>query len=59
MFSDLANPYGTAVFEKVAYPMPELQNKKLMRKVQRSLRIPRAPKPLSHHVKNFLLTYNG
>lgn len=56
MFNDLANPYGTAAFEKVAYPMPELHNPKLVRKAKRSLR---APKPISLRVKNFLLTYNG
>lgn len=56
MFTDLANPYGTAAFEKVAYPMPELHNSKLVRKVKRSLR---APKPLSATVRDFLLNYNG
>ena len=56
MFTDLANPFGTAAFEKVAYPMSELQNKKLVRQAKRSLR---APKPLSRTVRDFLLTYNG
>lgn len=47
---------GNAAFEKVAYPMPELKNPKLVRKVKRSLR---APMPPSQMLKKFLLTYNG
>lgn len=57
-FVGIDNPFGSAAFEPVAYPMPELQNKKLMREVKRSLRVPRAPKPLSRTIKNFLLTYD-
>lgn len=45
-----------AALAKVAWPMPELQNKKLVRKARRSLR---APQPPSKMLKNFLLTYNG
>lgn len=59
MFTDLANPFGTAAFEKVAYPMPELNNTKLVRKAKRSLPKHRAPKPPSHTIKSFLLNYNG
>lgn len=56
MFTDLANPFGSAAFEKVAYPMPELANKKLLQKAKRSLR---APKPPSAKLRDFLLNYNG
>lgn len=45
-----------AAHSKVAWPMPELQNKKLVRKVARNLA---NPQPLSKMLKNFLLTYNG
>lgn len=56
MFQDLANPFGTAAFEKVAYPMPELSNKKLVRQAKRSIR--RGPKKMpSQHLKHFLLTF--
>lgn len=58
MFTDLANPYGSAAFEKVAYPMPELANKRLMRKVGRQ--IARGPRRQpSQLVRDFLLNYNG
>jgi hypothetical protein len=56
MFQDFANPFGAAAFEPVAYPMIELQNKKLIRRVKRSLR--NGPKKMpSQHLKHFLLTY--
>lgn len=57
-FAGIDNPFGTAAFEPVVWPMPELQNKKLMREVKRSIRVSRAPKPPSQILKNFLLTYN-
>lgn len=58
MFIGMSGSFGTAAFDTVVYPMPELQNKKLVRKARRQFRVPRAPKPLSHTVKNFLLTYD-
>lgn len=59
MFADTSNAFGTAAFEQVVWPMPELSNKKLMREVRRSLKPLRAPKPPSQIVKNFLLNYNS
>lgn len=58
MFIGMSGNFGTAAFDTVVYPMPELSNKKLVRKVRRQIRAPRAPKPLSHTVKNFLLSYD-
>jgi hypothetical protein len=56
-FVGVDNPYGTApAFQTVVWPMPELQNKKLVRKARRSLRTVRAPRPPSHILRDFLLS---
>lgn len=56
MFQDLANPYGVAAFETVAYPMPDLHNQKALRKVKRAIRRGPRRQP-SQMLKHFLLTF--
>lgn len=57
-FIGLSGNFGTATFDTVVYPMPELSNEKLVRKARRQIRVPRTPKPLLQTLKNFLLTYD-
>lgn len=57
----IANPFGAAAFEKVAWPMPELQlfkQQEAERTARRRSRRLRAPKPPSQILKNFLLSYD-
>ena len=56
MFDMTANPFGTDAF--VAPANYSVYAPAKMKKVGKH-RMPKAPKPLSHHVKNFLLNYNG
>lgn len=59
MFTDLANPFGTAAFDRVAYPMPELRPTP-MDTFERKVRnfVLRGPRRQPHEiVKNFLLTF--
>ena len=60
-FADVVNPFGAAAFEPAGVPAT---SKTYYYKGQRlegkpAPRTLRAPKPLSHTIKNFLLTYNG
>jgi hypothetical protein len=58
MFTDVANPFGAVAYEPAAYEL----SRTLYYKGQRLHKLPRsmrAPKPLSHIIKNFLLNYNG
>jgi hypothetical protein len=60
MFTDLANPFGATAYDPAAIAVPSRTlYYKGLRLDKMPVRVPRAPKPLSHHVKNFLLNYNG
>lgn len=54
MFADVVNPFGTAAFEAPA-STTRIYYKNMRLDKKPSLR---APKPLSHHIKNFLLNYD-
>jgi hypothetical protein len=56
MFTDFANPFGADAYTPADAQTPvKTTYYKGLRLVKSPVRIPRAPKPLSHHVKNFLL----
>jgi hypothetical protein len=57
MFADVANPFGTDAFTAPASTPRTTTYYKSMRLVKKpALRMPSAPKPLSHHIKNLLLS---
>jgi hypothetical protein len=60
-FADVTNPFGTAAFDAAGLPSKTptyyYKGQRLERKPKPRHRA--APKPLTHTVKNFLLTYNG
>lgn len=61
MFADVANPFGTDAFAPTALTTPTtaVYYKTTRLSARPSRRMPSAPKPLSHHIKNFLANYNG
>jgi hypothetical protein len=60
MFNDIANPFGAAAYDPAAAQTPVATLYYKGRRLETSrARLARAPKPLSHTVKNFLLNYNG
>jgi hypothetical protein len=60
MFTAVENPFGIDAFVPPASEQIRTTYYKGMRLLQTpAARLPHAPKPLSHHVKNFLLNYNG
>lgn len=60
MFNDIANPFGVDAYSPAAAQTPVTSvYYKRMKLVADSAKLARAPKPLSHTVKNFLLNYNG
>lgn len=59
-FAGIENPFGTAAFIPAGIDTPSRTlYYKGLRLNKMPVEIKRAPKPLSHTVKNFLLTYNG
>lgn len=60
MFNDIANPFGADAYNPAAAQTPSRTlYYKGMRLAKDNVRVPRAPKPLTHTVKNFLLNFNG
>jgi len=61
-FAGIENPFGTAATIPAAIPTQSrtLYYKGLrLNRMPVQIKAPRAPKPISHTVKNFLLNYNG
>lgn len=58
MFAGIDNAYGTAAFEPAATPTRTVYYKTIRLDRKPRVRLPRAPKPPSHHLKNFLLTFD-
>jgi hypothetical protein len=60
MFTDLANPFGANAYDPTAVQKPaQTLYYKGLRLAKTPVRVPRAPKPLSQTVRDFLLNYNG
>lgn len=60
MFTDIANPFGADAYNPTAAQIPSRTlYYKGLRLAKAPVRIPSAPKPLTHTVKNFLLNFNG
>lgn len=55
-FAGIDNAFGTDTFTPPASPA---RYYKSLRIETPKVKLPRAPKPPSHYLKNFLLTYNG
>jgi hypothetical protein len=56
-FAAIDNPFGTLVTEPTVASQPTAVYYHGLKLERRPVRIPRAPKPLSHHLKNFLLNF--
>lgn len=58
LFVGIDNPFGTVATEPTIESQPRTLYYKGMRLNKMPVRVPRTPKPLSHAIKNFLLTYD-
>lgn len=60
LFIGIDNPFGAHAFEPISFTTPKttVYYKTMRLEKKPTVRLPRAPKPLSHTIKNFLLTYN-
>lgn len=57
-FAGIENPFGASAFDPTYFaPKTTVYYKTVRLEKKPSRRVPRAPKPLSHHLKNFLLTF--